>query len=177
MPFVVAINFYRNWLSVPSVKKLPIRAGDGSVRNVSAVSGPTGMDTIAVQLRLLAIALKQVFLRLYCPMRRRREAGAEGSWLLLALLPPVGAFLLALVLSLFAKVAAIAAIVVGVLYALFAVYVSFMGPTAQNAEATLTAVRASSPLKKAQRWHMLASKSSGKTQLALLAKTTFSTGC
>jgi hypothetical protein len=38
-------------------------------------------------------------------------------------------------------------------------------------------IRASSPLKKAQWWHMLASKSSGKTQLAVLAKTTFSTGC
>jgi hypothetical protein len=35
----------------------------------------------------------------------------------------------------------------------------------------------SSPLKKAHRWHMLASNSSGKTQLAVLAKSTFSTGC
>ena len=33
MPFVVAINFYRNWLSVPSVKNLPTRSGGGVVRN------------------------------------------------------------------------------------------------------------------------------------------------
>jgi hypothetical protein len=53
------------------------------------------------------------------------------------------------------------------------------GPLGPNRGASQTYSRRlpSSPLKKAHRWHMLASNSSGKTQLAVLAKSTFSTGC
>jgi hypothetical protein len=54
----------------------------------------------------------------------------------------------------------------------FALVKTIIQPRSPIGEATV-----SSPLKKAHRWHMLASNSSGKTQLAVLAKSTFSTGC
>ena len=107
----------------------------------SGTTGGVGIDSITFQLKLVAASLHQTFLRLYCPLRKSREAGADGNWLLLALLPPAGVFLVALFFSLVAKGAAIAVIVVGVLYVILALYVSFMGPTAQNAEATLAAIR------------------------------------
>lgn len=94
----------------------------------------------AMKLQLAGNAAKALFLKLYCPMRKRREASAEGGWLLLALLPPAGIFLVGLVLTLVAKGVGVAVIVVGVFYALFAAYVSFWGPTAQKASTALAAI-------------------------------------
>ena len=95
MPFVTAINFYRNWITVPSTKTsfryapntatIAGRAGNGL-----GLSGPS--DTLVLHLKLVASGLKRAFLQMYCSLRRRRESGSQESWLLLTLLPPAGAF-------------------------------------------------------------------------------------
>ena len=101
----------------------------------------SGMRSLgAMKLQLLGNAAKALFLQLYCPMRKRREGGAEGSWLLLALLPTAGLLLLGLVLCMIATGVGIAVALIGALYATFVLYVSFFGPTAQKAAAVLAAV-------------------------------------
>ena len=100
-----------------------------------------GSDWLVLQLRLFTNGLTQALLQLYCRLRKRRESSSPDSWLLLTLLPPAGAFLAALLLSLFAGKAAIALIVVALLYAMAGIYVS-LGPTTGNAEARVATVRA-----------------------------------
>ncbi|MFO7905029.1 MAG: hypothetical protein ACQESR_14120 [Planctomycetota bacterium] len=93
-----------------------------------------------MKLRLVGNAAKGLFLQLYYPVRKRRQDGAEGSWLLLALLPTAVSLLLGIFFWMIATGAGIAVLAVGTLYAMFMLYVSFFGPTAQKAKATLAAV-------------------------------------
>lgn len=102
-----------------------------------------------LRLRLLGCTLKRVFLQLYCPLRRRREGLSPDHWLLLALVRPSVAVLVALFACVLARgqtaqfVAggAVAITIAAAAYALVSVQASFFGPTANDADQALIAVR------------------------------------
>lgn len=111
------------------------------------MAGPVIMWLLHV--RLVACTLKRLYLQLYRPIRERRESLTPDRWLLLALLPPAIAVLVALLVCLFAHgqagqlaVGGAAAIfLAAAVYSLLALQASFFGPTAHNAEQALAALQ------------------------------------
>jgi len=122
--------------------------GDGEGTGTPTTAG--GVSAWMLQLKTIGNVLKLGHLYFYRPLRRKRETLPQESWLLIALLPPAAAFLVALLLCLFARGAAeglfvgaavVTAVSAGV-YALLAVQASVFGPSVQDAEAALAAIMA-----------------------------------
>ncbi len=118
---------------------VPVRQTGSDIQADRPIAGMKA-NVEGMRLQLLMLSVKETLLRAYCPVRKKREASADGGWLLLTLLPPTGMFLVGLVLTLAAKGVGIAVITVGVFYAICAAYASFWGPAAQKAGTALAAI-------------------------------------
>jgi DNA-binding beta-propeller fold protein YncE len=128
--------------AAPPAPPLPSRNDTQSGRSIASARA----SVQAVKAKLFGSAAKQAWLQLYCPLRSKRETLSSETWFLLGILPPAAAFLLALVLIVvggqFLTGAAIALIFAALVHLVSYLYISFLGPSGQDARQALAAISA-----------------------------------